>query len=96
MTQKRGLFQKEIGNVLGTTDREKCQHHAEINNHYYFDGHWGAFGAKMERRGLFRLFCCHLLVFSMPGSKVIIIVIQFLFLGINMFCGLVRVILTLA
>lgn len=25
---------------------EKCQHHAEINNHYYFDGHWGAFGAK--------------------------------------------------
>ena len=75
---------------------EKCQHHAEINNHYYFDGHWGAFGAKMERRGLFRLFCCHLLVFSMPGSKVIIIVIQFLFLGINMFCALLRVILTLS
>ena len=49
------------------------------------------FLTALAKKIFFRVFCCHLLqvIFSMP-SKVILIVIEFMSLGINIFWAILR------
>ena len=90
------------GNYFFVKDRQ-----LKNNNYYHFVGHCGAFCGLKWRFWWAKMYfsprdCsdCFVVIFSVfifsIPSKTIIIVIEFMFLGINMFWALLRLILALA